>query len=620
MIIKFLNAVFLSSILILSPVPVLYAFEKELDGIDEMDELRSQMINPAVIEKISRGDRIIKEDARRKRMEICSEFETRFEDYKLRLRKLGDEIVFLNDLKHNLRDIKYWESRRQEINKAFDQKISTYLNNNSDVYIPLVYAGFIELPITHRQLKYRLIRSKLLIEMIERYGVEKIWSSTRTQIKRDVSGHEVENETDLRSLIRLKQRGAIEQDGIRNFEYRDLVHRTPEVTKCLTVGLYRFKPFALSSDSADENNKGPVVPRGLDFSFNSWNLADAGALEKMKLRIRSEFEQCKSFLNHLEEYLDSLGDLSKETERSKERIAYVLGRIESMNEERRKRLEMVDLNIERLRDINEKLKDRLEISGALTEEEKIEDIIREKKRKKTALEKDFQYRFVLMAESSESRLETAVRHSLESVFDELGQMIKKQTMSIETVIENGVLEDVDEVLTVYKPEFKHIYVQQYLAGQAAGVIMMLDVKYDKTGADDSPSSRGFYVEDAAGMELKMVEVKPDNTEDNSAPFYISATEITKSQFFNFIDSANIDKSRFFKGNCKWLLSDYPENYPMLRKCIPGSSEIEGFLDWLNEESTKPYRYMLPNDGQIRRAMSEGVNPGRSGFRVVGRRE
>lgn len=619
MIIKFLNAIVLSSMLILSSVPSLYSFEKELEGIEGIDELRSQLINPAVIEKICRGDSILKEEARRKRMEIAAEFETRFEDYKLRLRKLGDEIVFLNDLKYNLRDIKYWKSRREEINKAFDQKISTYLNNNSDVYIPLVYASFIELPIAHRQLKYRLIRSNLLIEMIERYGVEKIWSSTRTQIKRDVSGNDVEIETDLRSSVRLKQRGALEEDGIRNFEYRDLVHRTPEVTKCLTVGLYRFKPFALSSTAADENNTSPVLPRDLDYSFHSWSLADTKALEKMKLRIKGEFEQYESFLDHLEAYLNSLGDLSKEMEGSKERIAYVLDRIESMNEERRNRLEMVDINIERLRDINEKLKDRLKISKSLTDGEKIEDIIREKKRKKTALEKDFQYRFVLMAESSESRLETAVRHSLESVLDELGQMIKKQTMSIETVIENGVLENVDERLTVYKPIFKHIYVQQYLAGQNAGVIMVLDVKYGKTGAEDPPHSRRFYVEDAAGMEFKMVEVKPGNTE-KATPFYISATEITKSQFFKFLEAANIDKFRFFKGNCKWLLSDYPANYPMLKKCIPGSSEIEGFLDWLNEESTKPYRYMLPNKEQIRRAISEGINPGRSGFRVISRRE
>ncbi|MFW6099746.1 MAG: hypothetical protein ACOC90_00030 [Bacteroidota bacterium] len=607
--------IFLSSMLILFSMGSAHAFEADLDGVQGIDELRSQIINAETIEKICRGDRILREDARRKRMEIASEFETRFEDYKLKLRQLGDDIVFLNDMKHNLRDIKYWETRRKEIDEAFDQKIHTYLNNNSDVYIPLVYASFVELPITYRQVKYRLIRSNLLLELIERYGVEKLWTITRMRIAEYGSGDESESESDFRESVRSKQRGTIEQDGVRNFEYRDLVYRTPEITKCLTVGFYRFKPFALDSEAANQEGTGPVIPGSLDFRFKSWNLADEEAFEKMKLHIKNEFEQYESFLTQLEKYLNSLGDLSKEMERSKGRIAYVLQRIESMNEERKNRLEMADLNINRLKDINEKLKDRLDISGSLTQEA-IEGMIREKRRKKAAMEKDFQYRFVFMAESPESRLETAVRHSLESVFDELGQMIKKQTMSIETVIENGVLQDLDESLVVYKPEFKNIYIRQYLAGQNAGVIVVLDVKYDKTDQEEAPQSRRFYVENAAGMELKMVEIKPENA---AAPFYISETEITKSQFFEFLESENMDTPRFFKGNCEWLLSDYPEDYPMLRKCIPGKAGIEKFLNWLNKESHRPYKYMLPSEKQIRQAISDGINPGRSGFRIVGMR-
>ncbi|MGM0452473.1 MAG: hypothetical protein ACQERN_04860 [Thermodesulfobacteriota bacterium] len=605
-----------SAVLFFLSMTAAFAFKDNIDGVYRIDALRSQILQPSVIGKICDGDRILKAEARRKRMEIASEFETKFEDYKLELRQLGDDIISLNDLKQNMQSIEYWQDRKKDINESFRQKIQTYLNNNADIYIPVVYAGFIELPITMRNRKYQLIQKQLLTDLIERYGIETIFSQT-----------ELQNGDQLYDLIRTKQRGAIEQDGIRNFEFRDLVYRTPEITKCLTVGFYRFKPFAQKRKKGRAQNSGSEMPGTSKFRFDSWNLADPESVAQMKTHIQKEFEQPEAFLQHLDKYLDSIENISKEMQRARQRISYIVKRMKELDDERKSRLEMVDSNTERLEMINRNLIDRLNLSGPV-DVETLDRMIANKKRRKTALEKNFQYRFVLMAESDESRLETAVKNSLESIFDDLALMIKKQTMTIETVIANGSLKEIDETLTSYRPNFKSIYIQQYFAGQNAGVILVLDVKYGRKPREDTGSAvseethsseiqGASYFESAGGLDLKMIKVNDSFTDGE--PFYISESEITKAQFYRFIQAENIDTSRFFSGICPRILSDYPDDYPMLKKCMSSRSKIDRFLQWLNETSNQPYRYMLPSEKHYQQATARGIHPGNSGFRVISRR-
>lgn len=581
-------------------------------NIRDISDLKKRMLRDNIISKLCEDKRMLKTDAIQQRIKIATEYEKKFESYKRKLRQLSDDIISLNELRVNLNEQSFLKERRNRSIKEFDKEIAVYLENHADAYIPVIFASYIELPAEQHKRKYELMNQKLLKELIERYGIEKI-----------IATDQLRNSKLVLQYVKSIRRGAVEQDGIRNFEEVDLTNWGIETHKCLKVGLYRFMPFA-ESPALYKKVTDQIQSKKGAFQFNCWSLENFSSVNLLKDHVQDNFADHEQYLKYLDVYLSSIGDIKDEIDVAEQRIKVIVERLKSKEKEHENKIKIENIKIQAITDSIINLKAHLGLSNA--DMKTINALIQKKVKEKKALERKFNYKFVMMAETKAANLNTAVRHSIERIFNDLENMINKQTMTIKTTIENGMLQFQDQKMSSYTPLFTNIFVQHYFAGNSAGVILVLDVQYQIGNPKSSSpppslpvspqspvSSPSTYVEKIKNSKILMVKLEGGNF---GGTVYISESAVTKGQFDGFLKDTGIRLEDDPNFRCERIFRNYPADSTMPKKCVT-LDLVENYIKWVNKNAVKnsEFLYRLSKEAHNNQAFLNGINT-RRGFHII----
>jgi len=587
-------------IILFNSSAILYALTIELNNIESLKDVKNTVINnidKIYNESLNSYKLSNKQDIRLKKMSIASEFEDKFNIYTLKIKNYNKNIRLLYKIADNIKELKRYKDDIKYAKNNFIQQMKLLQTLNKDVYIPFVFGSYIEMPLIDSSKKDQEIVKQLLMLLIEHYAIEKIASTSI--VKNGI----------MNELIRSVKLGKLEHDGIRDYDGHDIIERTQDKKiRYLKISFYRFKPFATQSDDSIS------IHDNKNYFTKFWNLSLTNSNE-MYNYIKSTFNyNFEKELNDINNYIISLGDTRTMVKKGVQRVKNILNDINIVEKEYNERIQYFKDNISRLRKNNSNLLKQIGLNknvSLTTLEKYTKKIIKEKE----LLEKSFEYKFVQMEELSGRDFTKLIKYTIEEIFDNISNMVKQQTISIESIVNSGVMQNYSRNSFDFYPVYTNIYVIPYVEGPITGVFMVLSVKYNKSHSeqnqsDDStmpePDFENMYIESYEGENIYMVLV-----EYQGIRFYITKSEITKGQFMKFLDNTNKPITSFLiNSQCEELIKDYPDNYPIF--CI-SKKGINKFISWLTIKSGKEYQY--PKPVHLEYAAHKGIFTD-NGFHVV----
>lgn len=579
----------LTLFLILTQAPLSWALRIPLGNEEDIDIVKTRVI--------SKVDQILNEapkersEAQAKKMDIIFQFENEYEDYKSRLRRLSEEIIFLTEIRGNLLKIENSKRIRKKIKKDLDSRLQVFRANHADVYIPVVGVSYIKIPMKQEGRKQKILSPFILAKLINRYGLKNLAASTV-----------VENGIVVHDYIRLDSLGAMESDGIRGFDgvpliYRDAQHRK---TQFVTVWFLRFMPFADISGM-----KAPALGKADNVDTQWWDLSAPQEVTELKRFVQYRFPQkADLFLAELGQYHSSLGNLQEQIDKANNRIDDVLAGIELIIAKYRRDDTFHVNNIKSLENRNRILLNQFQLSSASSS--KVEAMRSKREAEKAALENGFEYKFVMMQDLPARELDTGIKQAIEQLFGRLKTVVQKKSMGITTVVMDYVLAEYREQPSErYRSMFSEADVHYYVEGDKTGVLLSLGVLYTSKSKEElKPIVADRYIEDAGGLQVVMKSVGDS--------LFISP-EITKEQFMKFLkqNRTQISWLRPEPYCTPSVLDDYPDDFPVI--CISDQAKY-AFALWLSQKSGRTYRIVTQKDQMA--AAESGIYIDESEFRVV----
>ena len=603
--ILFLTIFFLINSLYDTENKFIYALTINFKNIEDFHLMDQKIMDN--INLIDPTENIEKETAQQIKFKIANEFEEKFEVYKDRIRTLNEEYITLEEVINNIDEIKSLKKQIEILKQNKQKSISSLIKSNNDVYIPVLYASFIEIPLKYERFKNKLIDLEIVPEIIEEYGITKIINQSNTNL------FTLKDDT-----IISEQNGSVEIDGVRSFDGKDLVLRINNMSMFLFNHMYRFKPFTERRKGVKQN----LVENKLqNYSTKHWNLANPKEKSELIIFIKKNFgHESERYLNELDGYLRSFGDITSKIQSAEKRVNNVLEKIQRINLKYTTEIKnKIYLKNEKER-TNYNLLSKLNLKN--TEDiDLLINIQKSKLNERKMIEKSFEYKFVHMEQRYSKDFINGVKNTLSEILIEISDLIKKQTINIQTIVNNGTLIEYNKASSVFIPIFKNSYIQTYTDRSEIGVLFTLTVNYEKRSAD----SRKFsdvthtkpdpysittydetYNENCCGINIKMKKIA---TGDSF--FYISENEIRKATVDIFLSHNNLNYHDIIKDrDCIEIIKDYPKEYAML--CMEKRS-INQFIKWINQNSVKKYRLMTSKD-EIK-TMKYGIFKG-EGFRII----
>jgi hypothetical protein len=577
-------------------------------SIDQVEESVSiEKIRDETYESESLNSKL---DIMKEKVKIVSEFEQKFNKYKSTILNLNNDIINLRKVYYNLLEITQLKQEKINIKTKYTQDISLLKEIHKDEYIPSVYACYMSTPIYNEKYRERFINRHILRTMIEKYGIKKIFSSTH-----------LENGI-INDFIRSQQFGKLEQDGIRNYDGKGINEiDTHKNSKCFKIYFVRFKPFfnvSMIDHQAAENNIKSINANIKLWDLSKQNSFSALSKEVSKIFVNNTYTQTE--LSNLQTYIISLGDISKAVKSSQKRIQKIVQSFREIELEFQERFTFYNQNIERLEDINNKLLSKIGIYKACSKND-IDKLIENKRKRKQQIEKNFEYQFVIMdSQSPNPSFENALNHILENIFDKIDIMVKQQAMSIECIVNMGIVQKNTEKIMSFQHNYTKVNIKPFIDKGDVGVMLSLSVKYEALSSNSITNKhkeknkkispfveiKDEFIEHAMDINIQMTQI---NNGDHS--FYMSKTDISKNQFMIFLRDTHKDIETYVGDRfCLNLIKSYPDDFPMI--CV-SETGVRKFINWLCIKSGK--KYNLPTSNQIMIASQFKMYKG-NGFRIV----
>lgn len=570
-----------------------------------------------VLEKVpelSSEQRLLRGEAKTRKMQMAFEYDEMFEEHKAKIRRLGEQISQLAELEDNFKNIDYLKQQKVLKTRILANKIEDFRVSYAGVYIPVVVAGYIEVPSDKDAAKEGILHNFLSKQVMEEFGIDRVWSEKIIQ-----------DNTLVNEDIITRRIGTIELDGTKGFD-RNFLNYTPEGTRFLSIYFFRFKPFDAVDKEALKNKETGDKSNGLGpNSIEHWNLSQPASVLRLKSFIAKQFpDEAVSYQKELETYIGSLKNLDGRIEKGKERAEEVIARLNRILLKSQSDMAFIDKNIRQLENQNSTIISSFDPADNVSEHNVIalkDQLITKKKE----LENAFEYSFILMGESSASSYEQSMKNAINEMFDKLKSLSQKKSIDITTTVSSGVVTNGEAAVSNFEESFSNVTIYPYVAGSKVGALMSVSVRYDRasdrhrggnTRSSDVVQSSNLkgsdFVESAAGLNINLKFIKEPGNASNY--FFISKMPVTKKQFLKFSDKLG----NYMGQQCLSRLGDdeyyvqYPEHFPLL--CVNSDGQ-SAFVEWLQRTTGKAYK--LPEAKQQQLAGAYGLTDSSSDvFRVV----
>jgi hypothetical protein len=566
------------------------AFKLQNDGrFPSLPRLQSEVLKNLSLLVLE--PKMLKEQAKIRKMKMAFEYDDIFENYKTRLRRLSDEITLLSEVEDNLKNIQFLTRQREMYEKNVAKKIDDFRNSHASVYIPIVMAAYIEVPSSKDDQKVEFLETALTREILGKYGVDKLFSQKITE-----GGALVED------VLHHQTMGTLEEDGTKSLDI-DFIDRNTQTTKFLTIYFYRFKPFETVGGAAGARR---LEQSSTDLNLRVWDISTLDNLEELYGFINSRFpRQYGASQGELVSYIQSLKGLSEKIESGEKRVEYVISSLNRLLIKSKGELRNIDGKIRQLEQQNETIYRDMGLKQALPVEQ-ISRLIGDKQSEKEKLEGVFDYKFILIEEASSRNYSRGLEQSVEEIFTKLTTMIRKKNVDLETAISGGQLQSQEGRVYTFKEEFTDLELFPYVDADKVGVLLSVSVRYNRAGsvpvkAQAHNGGGKDFTESFGDLTLKMRWIDSSTSAQGGVNF--SRNPISKRQFQLFADDLrpHIDKSCATRLGDSGYPENYPANFPML--CV-STSGAEAFVSWLKEKTGRNFR--LPTDQEFGTASSYGI--------------
>ena len=542
------------------------AYQLPLSGVLKVHELEQALLNQ--LSAISSDPLLIRSSALEQKLTLAIDYDERVEAFNAGLREFTDQIYFLNESLDNLRRIKTLTEDIKALDRWLSDARTALLKRHADLSIPMVIAGYVEVSLDQDSLKGTLFRAKAREHIINESGVHWI----RSEVV-------FENETLQHDLIHESVSGTVEEDPGKIFDH-ELIERNGDVTSFFTIAFFRYKPFAdireMRVVPTSEISSGRVVLEEVRFE-NRGNILNL---------VKRQFSTIEpGIINSLRKYLDNILRLENGVDQSAERIKYVLGMLNALNDKHQFRLNSLKNSRRRLDEENRKIFESLGI-GFVPNYQDIVGLISEKtaeiERKKAA----FQYRVIVMGDYPSRDFKDGIRQSLQSLARRTCEMTRRTGYHQDSRLENDEFSVSTENRNSFEAHISKVVIWPYVEGSRVGVLLDATFEYPSGGEQsesfaDSSYRLGFD-ENLKGISLYMMSLQ-----DNQASF-ISEGEITKRQFKAFNESLtqHLDKRCVASLGINHYPGRYPANFPLL--CVNREGQ-EAFANWLAKKTGMQYK-------------------------------
>jgi len=606
---------------VLSHALLAWSFDIPLKDMKSIEQVKEKVL--------LRADDIYKESVNAKplmklhnimkdKIRISSEFEKRFNNNKSRIYQLNNEIFQLNKIKDFMKKLERLKENQLELKIDYNMKVQHLNDIYKDEYIPGIFVWNLKIPTDEERVKDQLVRSEILRTMIENYGIEKFFASTR-----------IENGI-IQNMIQSRTFGKIEEDGIRNYDGKMVVDRSSNndinLTQYFSLSFFRFKPFFSVPDSDFKQTNRQRMDQ--NYYFKSWDLSEMNALSNAILEVQSQISyNIHNDVSNFQNYVLSLGNIAELVSSAQERIQTIVTHFQELETKFQDEYHFNNIHIERFEMKIAEILNQLNLNLQATQKD-IDQYVNERKEIKTSLENNFEYQFVIKESVKAAYFDTAIRHTIENGFARIAKMIHQQAMSIECIVNDGNLQEITEKSLLIKPCFEQARVKPFVDQGEAGVMIVLSVRYEtashkrkiKKDEDEDeidPHKRKKknidlahlpenYIENIMDLNIHMNLVK-----SGKQLFYISKSEITIKQFMIFIKDTKSNIKEFVTNSyCLKRISSHKDHYPM--RCV-NSNGMKAFLNWLEKKSDR--KYSLPDQSQKLIDERYKLNKG-NGFKVV----
>jgi len=589
-------------------------FNNNIRSINKIKEHVLLKVNEISNEALERSKLPEKKDIMKEKNDIASEFEQKFNQYKNKLFSFNQDIVSLYKVQNYINEINILKQEQVNERNKYIQDIDLLREIHKDEYIPAVIACYLEIPIDKEKQRDSLINRYVLHYMVEKYGIERIFS--KTNLKNGI----------IQDFIKSRKFGKLEYDGLRNYAGQELVDWTArKITKYFTVSFFRFKPFFnIPKEEAYETSQEEQIT-----DIIHWDLVSKNSFNALTKEITQKFSyDIQSDLSDIQEYIKSLGDMPKLVESSTKRIQSIVNNFHVIETEFHERMEYFTKNIKRLQGIIKDLLSQMELNPNCSLKE-VKQHIKDKKNQKEKHEKNFKYHFVLMDSLPAKGFENAIKRTLEDIFDKMNTMIQQQAMSIEYIVNMGIIQKITESKMTIHPIFTKVYIKPFIDKRNVGVMLSLSVRYEASQSDKKDNQNekhkevqndtterireiiepsrlsDEYTESAMGLNIQMIMIK-----GNNKSFYLSKSDISKGQFMIFLKDTHSQLNQYIEDRMFLnLIHSYPTNYPMLGVNHKG---LKKFINWLCIKSGKTYKVSSEEQNMI--AAQFKIYKG-NGFRV-----
>jgi len=600
------------------------AYEIQLNtnvSIDQVEKEVFSRIDQIKKEAYESDSLYTKLDIMKEKINIISEFEQKFNEYKSTIVNLNNDILNLRKVISNISKLELFRQEKKNLKKDYEMEMLLLREVNKDEYIPAVYAYYIDLPIKNEDYREPFINRHILKTMIEMYGINKIFSSTRLE------------DGILHDLVKLRTHGKLEEDGIRNYDGKGIYEIDKKnLSKCFRIKFVRFKPFFEDSVSKgqmkDEKNL-----YSIGANIKLWDLSKRNSFINISTAISQKFiRNNDEELSNVQTYILSLGEVSETIKESRKRIQRIVENFREIEKEFQERLSFYDRNIEGLEKINDNLLTKVGIHRKCSKNE-IKQYIERKREQRQELEKSFEYQFVIMdSQSPNPSFESALSHVLDNIFHRIEKMVEHQAISINYIVSMGITQENTEKSMSFLPNFTNVDIKPFIDTGNVGVMLSLSVRYQQASSSKKISkphrnpfeqpkkepkifmpsiiptdeSKDEYIERAMDINIQLTHISKGSTS-----FYMSNADISKGQFVTFLNDTNKTLGSYIGDQfCLNLIQSYPDNFPMI--CV-NKTGIKKFINWLCIKSGK--QYSLPTSRQQSIASQFKMYKG-NGFRVV----
>jgi len=572
---------------------ICHAYQVSFSSESSLKKVKQKIISDLGI--IEKDKRIQKNVALIQRYRIVSQYEKQFEDHMYQLRQLDNQIYMLKNYMENLKEIKRWQETIKKEKEALESHIDSYQKKYRDIYFPVIYASFVEMSARdepgYEKHKDLLMSHYLLPSLIDAYGLSSLSSKT------SVSDHSTKD-----TWVRLSKRGAVAYDGLRSCDTCSLSHWGESKTRKISVSLYRFKPLAPPPQKTTSSHFYSDLP----YKVKYWDLNEPDQCKRFYALVKKHFSnQAPTILADIENYMNYLGDIKKYIVNARGQRDQFVYHVDRLHKDYESKINLYTGRIELLKAHNESIK-KMNILEGNDSIPHIQRIIEKKEWNKKQQESRFNHHFVIMKSASVEKYKTAIRTSINTIFDQLEIMVKKISLNIETVVSMGQFGSQEYGIIKYQPVYNNLSIDTFVDGTQAGILFDISVTYEQSGAKTKnviDINADQYIEKANGLNIEMTRIDIPNSDR----FFFISKEIKRFQFMKYIREEKNEPETFLK---KYDIENYPDNYAMFNV---SESDIKGFIQWLGVKTNRWYR--LPKQEQWNYAGNKGIYSD-TGFRVV----